>query len=314
MVKLLTETDPKLQNPNYDVDHEEGLGESPLYLAAGNGRLDILNQIFLICPSPAHGGPHGWTALHVAVVERRLSVVKILLEKMGGLVDKANKNERTALHYAISDGAFQITQQLLRGCKPSGDLKIVKQLVSHDTSSAYKLDKDGLSPFHIAALESSILVFRELIKCCPDSGELLDKKHRNVLHFAVMSEDFKKIRFALKQQELEELVNKADDDGNTPFHLAATLGNFELVKHFLSNRRVDVKAINNKGQTAIENFQSIQERNTALISVRFSLFLLSTLSFSTPKNAKLTYYYVGVQIKSWYENHSCTLLDLSFLR
>ncbi|XP_042487786.1 protein ACCELERATED CELL DEATH 6-like [Macadamia integrifolia] len=114
---------------------------------------------------------------------------------------------------------------LLRRCKPSGDLKIEKQLVRHNTSNAYKLDKDSFSPLHIAALESSIQLFQELIKWCPDSGELVDKKRRNVFHFAVMSEDFKKIKFALKQQELEELVNKADDDGNNPFHLAATIGN-----------------------------------------------------------------------------------------
>ncbi|XP_042480388.1 ankyrin repeat-containing protein At5g02620-like [Macadamia integrifolia] len=265
MVKLLTETDPDLGHPNYDADHAEGCGESPLYLAASDGCLDILNQIFLICPSPAHGGPHGRTALHVAVVERRLSVVKVLLEKMGKiLVDKVDKNERTALHYAVSDGSFQITQRLLqRRGKSSGDLNIVQQLLRHDTSNAYKLDKDGLSPLHITALESSIQVFRELLKCCPDSGELVDKKGRNVLHFAVMSKDFKKISFALRQVELEGLVNKTDDDGNTPFHLAATLGSFMLMRHFLSIRRVDVKATNNMGQTAAEIFQSTQEGNTA---------------------------------------------------
>ncbi|XP_042499347.1 ankyrin repeat-containing protein At5g02620-like [Macadamia integrifolia] len=243
MVKLLTDDDCDLGHPNYDVD-ADGRGESPLYLAARDGHLDILNHIFHICLSPAHGGPHCQTTLHVAVVETRLDVVKILLEKMGGvLVNKADKDRRTALHYAASNRHNVI--------------EIVKKLLSYDTSSVYKLDKDGLSPLHIAALESSIEVFQELIQSCPDSGELLDKKHRNVLHFAVMSKDFKKISFALKQQELEELINKTDDDGNTPFHLAATLGSFKFMRLFLSNKRVDIKATNNKGQTATENFQFI---------------------------------------------------------
>ncbi|XP_042498538.1 ankyrin repeat-containing protein At5g02620-like [Macadamia integrifolia] len=261
MVKLLTEVDPDLGHPNYDVD-VDGHGESPLYLAAKDGHLDILNHIFLICPSPAHGGPYGRTALHVAVIEGRLDVVKILLEKKGEvLVNKADKDGRTALHYAVSNRYKNVLEQLLSNRYNA--LEIVQQLLRHDTSSAYKLDKDGLSPLHIAALESSIKVFRELIQWCPDSGELLDKKHRNVLHFAVMSKDFKKISFALRQVELEGLVNKTDDDGNTPCHLAATLGSFMLMRHFLSIRRVGVKATNNMGQTAAEIFQSTQEGNTA---------------------------------------------------
>ncbi|XP_042480174.1 serine/threonine-protein phosphatase 6 regulatory ankyrin repeat subunit B-like [Macadamia integrifolia] len=137
MVKLLAEADPDFGHPNYDAD-AEGYGESPIYLAARDGHLDILNQIFLICPSLSHGGPHGRTALHVVVVERRL-----------------DNNGRTTVYYAVSDGAFRIVQQLQRRNKPSGDLKIVKQLLRHDGSSAYKLDKDGLSPLHIDALESS---------------------------------------------------------------------------------------------------------------------------------------------------------------
>ncbi|XP_042487986.1 protein ACCELERATED CELL DEATH 6-like [Macadamia integrifolia] len=255
MVKLLTEVDPDLGHPNYDVD-VDGCRESPLYLAAKDGHLDILNHIFLICPSPAHGGPYGRTALHVAVVEERLDVVKILLEKKGEvLVNKADKDGRTALHYAVSNRYKNVLEQLLSN--RYNILKIVQQLLRHDTSSAYKLDKDGLSPLHIAALESSIEVFRELIQWCPDSGELLDNKRRNVLHFAVMSKDFKKIWFAFKQQELQELINKTDDDRNTPLHLAATQGFIWHIIAFRSNRRVDVKATNNKGQTATENFQLI---------------------------------------------------------
>ncbi|XP_042513772.1 ankyrin repeat-containing protein At5g02620-like [Macadamia integrifolia] len=246
MVKSLIKADPDLWYPIFDDADEEG-GESPLYLAAREGCVDIINQIFLICPSPAHGGPYGRTALHVAVIEGHLGVVKILLEKKRELVNKVDENGRTALHYAT---AFKKRHM------------IVQQLLRHDTSIGYQLDNDGLSAFHIAALESSIKVFKELIQWCPDSGELLDKNHRNVLHFVVMSKDYKKIKFFLNQVELEELVNQADDDGNTPFHFAARQGSLKLMGLFLSNRRVDVKATNNKGQTAAAIFLSIPIKAT----------------------------------------------------
>ncbi|XP_043693301.1 ankyrin repeat-containing protein At5g02620-like [Telopea speciosissima] len=241
MVKLLIRADPELGHPNYDADAEGG--ESPLYLAARDGRLDIINQIFHICPFAAHGGPRGRTALHVAVVDGKIDVVRTLIKKKGEVVNKVDENGRTALHYAASKTwGHKIVQQLLR---------------PNDTSSAYQLDKDGLSPLHIAALKSRITVFQELIQWCPDSGELLDKKRRNVLHFAVMSKDFKKIRFAIQQVELEDYLNQPDDEGNTPFHLAATQSSLHLMELFISNRRIDVRATNNKGQTATDIFALI---------------------------------------------------------
>ncbi|XP_043693299.1 ankyrin repeat-containing protein BDA1-like [Telopea speciosissima] len=168
-------------------------------------------------------------------LEKIQDVVKILIEKKRELVNKIDENGRTPLHYAAS--------------KTWGH-KIVQQLLRLDTSSAYKQDKHGLSPVHIAALKSSIKVFGELIHWCPDSVKLLDKNRCNVLHFAVMSKDYKKIKFALQQVVLEKLVNQPDDDGNTPFHLVAIQGSLQLMKLFLSNTSVDIKATNKKGQTA----------------------------------------------------------------
>ncbi|XP_042514346.1 ankyrin repeat-containing protein NPR4-like [Macadamia integrifolia] len=255
MVELLIEADPHdLGHPNYDADTEGG--ESPLYLAARDGRLDIVNKILDICPSAAHSGPHGRTALHVAIVEVHLDVVEVLLVKKGELADKIDENGRTALHYAVS---------LERSHR------IVQQLLSHDTSSVYKVDKDGLSALHIAALNSSIEIFRELIECCPDFGELQDINHRNVLHYAVMSKDLDKIKFALEQLELEEFINQPDEDGNTPFHLLAEQGSIKLMEPFISNVRVDTMARNKNGQTVDEIFL-----NTIPIVEGLSSFIKAT--------------------------------------
>ncbi|KAJ4979408.1 hypothetical protein NE237_010188 [Protea cynaroides] len=207
MVKTLIKAEPDSWRPIFDADVE------------------------------AHGGPHGRTALHEAVIEEHPEVVEILLQKKGReLVNKVDENGRTALHYAASQICHSIVQQLLR----------------HDTYSAYQLDEDGLSPLHIAALKSSISVLIELIQCCPDAGELLDKNGRNVLHFAVMSKDSKKIRFILKQPELKELINQADVDGNTPCHLAAKEGSSRIMGYFYYTSRLDLRATNNNGQTAAD--------------------------------------------------------------
>ncbi|XP_043693300.1 ankyrin repeat-containing protein At5g02620-like [Telopea speciosissima] len=251
MVELLIRADPDgLGHPNYDAD-AEGRGESPLYMAAKDGRLDIINKILNICPSAAHGGPHGRTALHVAVVQGHLDAVTVLLEKKGELVNKEDENGRTALHYAV---AWEESH------------KIIQKLLSQDTSSVYQLDKYGLSPLHIAALQSSFSVFRVLIECCPDFGELLDRNRRNVLHYAVMSKDLDKIKFGIEQLEREKLINHPDDDGNTPLHLAASQGSLKLMELFISNERVDKTAMNNNGQTADEIYLNAVSSFNGLIT------------------------------------------------
>ncbi|KAL6283859.1 hypothetical protein ACE6H2_014788 [Prunus campanulata] len=68
VAEFLLKIDPKL------ACFENEAGESPLYLAAREGLLDILNQILQSSPSSAHGGSDGQTALHAAVVEKHFGM------------------------------------------------------------------------------------------------------------------------------------------------------------------------------------------------------------------------------------------------
>ena len=64
VVKLLLRVDTKL------ACFENYAGESPLFLAAREGKKDVLSQILISTPASAHGGSEGQTALHAAVIER----------------------------------------------------------------------------------------------------------------------------------------------------------------------------------------------------------------------------------------------------
>ena len=72
VVQLLLRVDPKL------AYFENYAGESPLFLAAREGKKDILNQILISTQSSAHGGSDGQTALHAAVIERHSGSVLCL--------------------------------------------------------------------------------------------------------------------------------------------------------------------------------------------------------------------------------------------
>ncbi|KAJ6376515.1 hypothetical protein OIU76_025630 [Salix suchowensis] len=237
VVQLLLRVDPKL------ACFENYAGESPLFLAAREGKKDILNQILISAPSSAHGGSEGQTALHAAVIERHSDITEILLREKPRLITEADHHGRTPLYYA----AFL------------GDCKAVGRLLELDKSIAYVFDKNGHSPLHVAAMYGHANVIKRIIHNCPDSGELLDLNGRSVLHFAVLSGEMKVVRCVLEVAELQCLVNQADNGGNTPLHLAAIERQTRILRWLIWDERVDHRVKNENGQSVFDIDESIRE-------------------------------------------------------
>ncbi|KAJ6727956.1 PROTEIN PHOSPHATASE 1 REGULATORY SUBUNIT [Salix koriyanagi] len=115
VVQLLLRVDPKL------ACFENYAGESPLFLAAREGKKDILNQILISAPSSSHGGSEGQTALHVAVIERHSDITEILLREKPHLITEADHHGRTPLYYAAFLGdckasVFDIDESIRETC------------------------------------------------------------------------------------------------------------------------------------------------------------------------------------------------------
>ncbi|KAF9672947.1 hypothetical protein SADUNF_Sadunf11G0097300 [Salix dunnii] len=222
VVQLLLRVDPTL------ACFENYAGESPLFVAAREGKKDILNQILISTQSSAHGGSDGQTALHAAVIERH---------------SEADHYGRTPLYYA----AFL------------GDCKAVGRLLERDKFIAYAFDKKGHSALHVAALYGQANVIKRIIHTCPDSGELLDLNGRSVLHYAVLSGQVNVVRCVLEVAELQCLVNQADNGGNTPLHLAAIERQTRILRWLIWDERVDHRARNENGQSVFDIDESIRE-------------------------------------------------------
>ncbi|XP_048131112.1 protein ACCELERATED CELL DEATH 6 [Rhodamnia argentea] len=213
---------------------ENRAGESPLYLAARGGMKQIVNWILTSCPSFAHGGLDGQTALHAAVSRRHF--VKALLGAKPELIKEADHHGGTPLYYA----AF------------SGYHKLVQQSLELDISTAYVVDTDGLSSLHAAASNGHAKVIKEIIRQCPDAGELVDQKGQNILHVAVLSGRANVVRYILDTVELEGQINMPDHNGNTPLHLSIMERRSWIATYLLWDARVDRTARNIKGETAFE--------------------------------------------------------------
>ncbi|OWM88730.1 hypothetical protein CDL15_Pgr002497 [Punica granatum] len=236
--ELLLEVNPQLVHyANHD-------GESPLYLAARGGMVEIVNRI-LMFPSAPSGGCHGQTALHAAVIERNPGIVQSLLRVRPELINAMDHEGRNAVHYAAS----------------SGEHKMVEKLLEFDFSSAYATDRNGHSPLQAAALLGHTKVISGILRHCPDSGEFLDLKGQNALHLAVLGGKAKVVSRMLEMEELEGLINQPDKNGNTPLHLAAVERNTWIMRYLLWDGRVDRKAGNMSGLTALDFVKPIEHPN-----------------------------------------------------
>ncbi|KAI8006423.1 Protein ACCELERATED CELL DEATH 6 [Camellia lanceoleosa] len=222
---------------------ENNTGESPLYLAARDGMLTIVKRILMAACSLAYGGSDGKTALHATIIEGHFDVMEALVRAKPELIKEADHHGRTPLYYAAS----------------MGDHRTVQRLLQLHTDIVYMSDQDGLSPLHVAAYRGHTNIIKEIIQCCPDSGELLDLRGQNTLHFAVLGGKSSVVRYILQTTELEGLINQADNDGNTPLHLATRERKSWIARYLIWDERVGQRAKSNIGQTAIDYEESIRK-------------------------------------------------------
>ncbi|KAK6916067.1 PGG domain [Dillenia turbinata] len=242
VAKLLVEAD---RDYSYFANKS---GESPLYLAAERGSLDLVVLILDSCLSPSHEGPNGRTALHASVISNNKDMTMKIMDAKPALIKETDQDGLTPLHHAaLFDHSW-----------------IAAELVACDASVAYLANNDSKTALHIAASRGNTDTIKVLIAQCPDCYEQVDSRGRNILHIAVESNKDGVVRLVLETPLLSNLINKTDNDGNTPLHLLASFG-CQII-HLITDSRVDKMAYNKENMTALDII-SCTERFSALKSL-----------------------------------------------
>ncbi|KAM5576899.1 ankyrin repeat-containing protein [Rosa sericea] len=235
VVILLMDADPEL------CCYTNNAGESPLFLAVCKGFPKIGSYILENSPaSLSFEGVKGVTALHAAVTHNSTckDIVEIMVSKNPKMIQEVDELGWTPLHYA----AFR------------GNVDAIRTLIKCDSSMAYILDKCGMSALHVAAHAGRTKVMKELIRLRPDTCDLLNHKGQSAVHAAVLGDKPSVIKYILKTPELAGLVNEADNDGNTPLHLAAFTKNTRILRALARDCKVDKTATNDHQSKAVDIF------------------------------------------------------------
>ena len=166
------------QHSPFDTNALNSKGESLLFLAAGNGHVEVV-KILLDKGATIDAEINDWTALLIAAQNGHVEVVKNLLDK-GAAIDAKTTYGETALHSATH---------------AHGHVEVVKILL--DKGAAIDAEgNDGQTALHNAAEEGHV----EVVKILLDKGAAIDAQvsdGRAALHLASVNEHFEVVKILL---------------------------------------------------------------------------------------------------------------------
>ena len=240
-----------------DLTIKNGMGCSPLWIAAGYNRIDCLE--YLVESLSKRGddalldaNDTGDSAFLAAASKGYVDICKYLLttsnkdETKAKLLRTVNKSGDSPLKVAVAGGH---------------DVEILKVLLEADASLASdnyeekkcinKKNKFGLSPLIIACERNLPSVVDLLIKFDADVN-IRDSKGRHALAVAAFCGCDDVVRFLLQQMKespaIALLLNEKDESGCTPLWLAARTGNLKMVE-LLIEAGADKTLSDNEGLT-----------------------------------------------------------------
>jgi len=167
----------------------------------------------------------GTSPIMRAAASNQVMVLNTLINA-GALVNRADKDGMTPLHYAVLGDGLAATALLLRN-KAKIDAKM----------------GNGMRPLSLAAAQGNLKVFSSLAEAGADL-RFLDKEGRSLLHIAAFGDNADLINEIIKHKNAPA-VDSVSSSGMTPLMLAVKFLKFEAASALLKNG-ASVKSMNSK--------------------------------------------------------------------
>ncbi|KAK0600677.1 hypothetical protein LWI29_017353 [Acer saccharum] len=182
----------------------------------------------------------------------------ILYERKESVHD-VDEQGRNLLHHSAVLGHYGMSEWLLK----------------EKFSPVCERDNHGQTPLHLTAKNGRLNILKMLVNDYPDASEVFDHRQCNILHLAAEFGHAKMVSYLLNLPEIKDFVNSSDVDGNTPLHLATMHFNSDVVYILSKNKKVNIRATNNKLKTAFEiAHESPENPKRAIQKVQNEMFLV----------------------------------------
>lgn len=183
-----------------------------LLLSTGNHDLNMINSA-------------GTSPVMRAAATNQVMVLNSLISS-GALINRADKDGMTPLHYAVLGDGLAATALLIK----------------HKAPVNAQMD-NGMRPVSLAAAQGNLKIFSALAEA---GAELryLDKEGRSLLHVAAFGDNADLINEIIRHKNSPE-VDSVSSSGMTPLMVAVQLQKFHAVRTLLKNG-ASVKAMNTK--------------------------------------------------------------------
>ncbi|KAF3328501.1 ankyrin repeat-containing protein [Carex littledalei] len=223
--------------------------ESPMYIAVMRGFDDVFQKLLgTHLPNPA--GAYDDNALHAAVRNRNLGIIKTIMQNLPDLAKAENKSGHSPIQYAVH----------------RNQTDVIKVMLEQDHSLGYLVNKkQGNNPLLIAAASRGhIDDAREILKHCPDAP-YHNEAGLTILHQAIIEDQEEFVEFIMGNRQLDKLINMRDSNGNTALHYAVQKCNPKIVRSLLAHKEIDVRIYDSNGSPAfwrlIETMDSAKSLN-----------------------------------------------------
>ncbi|KAI6672969.1 hypothetical protein NL676_000875 [Syzygium grande] len=226
--------------------------------------------------------PSGNSLLHVAASSGRDDVVKLILVHFPNLVTRKNSSDDTPLHVAVQDGRLDATRELIsrrrdsdiiywknkdsksplylavENCKSSDArdrngagweiLQLLLEASARDEVDAVKIQ--GMSPVLAVFKDWNSDLLREIVDRFPKLLHVRNENGGTPLHSAAAVGNQSAVELLL--EKCPDLALQTDKNGSYPIHIACEGNSWETISKLIEDTWPDLAEIkNNKGQNIL---------------------------------------------------------------
>ena len=132
-----------------------------------------------------------------------------------------------------------------------GKIEELRKALARGTNPNKKLDTDGSTALHAAAVQGHLEVVALLLEQPGVDLTLVDNHGWTALHLAAAQNHQEVVALLLQQPQVDLNAAVRNQEGYTALYLAASQGHQDILTHLLANPKTDTNVEDQDGDTAL---------------------------------------------------------------